>query len=217
MTKEQKPKQTESAPEEAAQVIQARPPVALAEDWRKFAGKQRQRDFAVYLVEEMRRVRSEGGPLLLSILSADEIPREVILRTILPNNTEFSVWKLALVPGATAPERDPHGCLLPVDKRGKVLAAKVGMRSDYEMNVNSNSPDAEVDERFSGPAMRKAFLTSKSTYQHKNSPYMVKEVSAEPSAFSTKEAIAVLRTYGFGLIDENGNEGMIIPLVMEVD
>lgn len=216
MTKETKLKQSDS-PEETPSVIEPRSAVEIAANWKEYGAKNKQQELRNYIISEMRRVRKEGGPLLLSILEAEEIPREYILREILPGNREFSSWSLALVPGASPPDRDPHGCLVPINKRGKVLAAKVGTRAEYESTIRANAQSIEPEDRFKGSALRTAHAKSKTTYMYKNSPYMVVEVSSEPTDFGTKEAITILRRYGYGIVDVDNPDATANWLVMEVD
>lgn len=197
MTKENK--KPESGP------VMPKEPMELCLDWRNHISPDKQK-MIDYVRSEMERVMSEGGPVILSVLRMEEIPRAYALKEVL-GNPEDDVfggrrWKVALIPGVVPPEKDPHGALLPEGKRGKVLAAKVGLRSREERQ-DPGQTTVNANPKFSAPNTQAAFSNARMKYGYPQSPYIIKEIGSEPVELKTEDAITVIKRYGWGSLKQD--------------
>lgn len=178
-------------------------------------GNRPEADQEAYVASELRRLESEGHPVLRPVLNCpddwakflalnmlrmgatsegEETPSlaTVYLRLVDPNVLEYEnpdtgeTEKGAAVP----PPRDPQGRPLPKDKVGKVLVAKVG-------NVGGNvdpAREASQTKAFAGP--RRLQLTKSG-----QSLFVTREVTRTPAAFPLREAVLILQAWGFGVGD----------------
>ena len=136
-----------------------------------------------YAREEVKRLVKEGQPLLYAIATlytSDQIDVcRKHARALMP------VVQLRLVPGAKAPENDVLGQLMPDDKRGKVLQAKVGQLAE-PLDSRSDSPQA------GGGGTR---LDRATRGEH---DYRTVEIGEEPTSVPFDDALTVLRQWGHG-------------------
>jgi hypothetical protein len=166
-----------------------------------------------YIADELRRLQAEGAPILRAVLACGEewvifvalkliyagvdsqgvpvvdLPM-VYLRLVAPDALVYEHPETREVQTgvATPPSRDPQGRLLPRDKIGKVLVAKLG-------NLGGNLDpklDAKAAMQFSGPRRDAAVRAGKPIY-------ITKEITREPKAFTVREAVVVLKQWGFGI------------------
>ena len=149
-----------------------------------------------YVASEIRRLDREGLPILTTVLAAlDGMVQQIALDLVMKGHDangeqlfEPRQWMLRLRQGAQPPVLDPHGRELPLEERGKVLAAKVG---NIGAHVNLAKMAGGVDgasNRFSGdarPGMREK--------------YHVQKIGRTATPVTFDRAVAVLRQWGVGV------------------
>lgn len=154
-----------------------------------------------YVAAELRRIVTEGEPLLTTVLRCPDDDAKSLALTLLRDGvtetgeTVFdeppAAVRLRLEPDAIPPERDPQNRKLPEKKRGHVLVAKVG-------NKGGRLPekaDAKVVASFSG--QRRQVLVSGGA-----DLYETAEITREWKSFSLRNATLILKTWGLGVQKE---------------
>lgn len=194
--------------------------VSFCDQWEELGYDKREESAQEdYIGAELERLVETNQPVLRAILAhpndwvqftALRLVREgvnsrgnatvhipsVMLRLVAPDRLEYehpdstADKSLNVKAAAVPPPRDPQGRPLPKEKRGKVLVAKVG-------NLGGNIPidrDARETERFGGVArdnMARTFRTL----------YITREITRQPAQYSLRDAILILRQWGFGIGD----------------
>jgi hypothetical protein len=138
-----------------------------------------------YVEAEVQRVIDSGGRVLTESITAPLADQQdAALRAM--RALSVTTVRLRLVPNASPPHCDPNGRELPEEKRGKVLAAKVGTISP----TKDDSP--EYQNQFTGTA-REARL------QRGQPIYRAKEITRDGIDLPIEEAMVVLRQWGRGV------------------
>ncbi len=138
-----------------------------------------------YVESEVQRVIDSGGRVLTEAITAPIADQQDAALRAMRALSVTSV-RLRLVDKATPPHCDPNGRELPEDKRGKVLAAKVG-------TVSPTKDDApEYQNAFTGTARE-------SRIQRGQAIYKFKEITREGIELPLEEAMVVLRQWGKGV------------------
>lgn len=152
-----------------------------------------------YVVSEVNRLVTEGKPLLVNVINPNvgsdiqDLARSHICHADFRKFTKATGVLLHLVPGAQPPPRDECGALLPLEKRGKVLAVKLH-------NMASKDPDAGPHANagmYGGREEQKRFNLAKMNYNSRVKPYEIVEVTREPELFEFADAILILQKYGW--------------------
>ncbi len=139
-----------------------------------------------YADSEIERMKAAGARLLTEAITAPTgEQQDAALRAM--RRAGITSVMLRLVSGAVPPKTDPQGRLLPEDKQGKVLRAKVG----------TIAPDPRVDSRerqaaFSGPGREARAMRGQSIYT-------TRDITHEPAPVEIGEAMAILRQWGKGV------------------
>lgn len=198
MTKPQT-RQSASTSEQAVieQVIQTQeveefvPPLLLSDVGDQYrthmTGKEA---FDSYVESEIDRVLASGAPLLSNLLRAKSDSFRGKALEIFHAAQEFSEVRLVLVPGVTPPDRDYNGALVPLDKRGKVLAAKVGLTADLDTRHPEKyaAKNSAINEKIA----RRTYMSPLGRYRHL-------EIGLKPITVPAKVAVALLTRYGWGI------------------
>lgn len=161
-----------------------------------------------YLLDEIKSTLENGYLVLSSILAhpSEMIKTESLI--VLKRQTrgrgnlkELSNVYLKLIskdlrPGEL-PIHDYNGCKLPANKRGKILAVKVGFAGEFE---DPELNDPKMQEVKHTKYSRENFVSNARTaadeYGFEDAPYVCKEVGESPVAFGISEAVGILRRYG---------------------
>jgi hypothetical protein len=189
-------------------------PILFCEKWTAEMWDQRpESEQEAYVNAELRRLKDEGKPILRAVLSCPDpwaqhmaiqllqrgvtsageesvtLPM-VFLRLVDPAALSFEhpdtgdVEEKAAVP----PKRDPQGRLLPKDKQGHTLVVKVGNLGGHL----DPGADPKAAQAFGG--------TNRLTQSKSGRPlYITREVTRRPQPFPFREAITILRQWGFGI------------------
>lgn len=156
---------------------------------------------APYLAAEIRRIEAAGLPLLRAILACPDVDAQSAAMLMLHATTDHEgedlfapgrTWRLRLADGVTPPSRDPQGRPIAPEKRGKMLAAKVGTRGAVPEGL-SGPELARHHDLHSGP---RRFVRSAAGQDL----YHLVEITSTPKAVSLKHAIAILRQWGVGVV-----------------
>lgn len=161
--------------------------------------KEKQRQ---YVEKEVNRTVKEGKQLLLTVLNegVEQMPRELALEYIksprFRQATQKKTFPIRLLPGVKVNHRDPHGALLPADKRGKVLCAKLGHVSERDPNATAKSGAG----KYSGSKTAATAKAAQLNYNSKAKLFVTVEIGTDPVELdSFDDVITVLRQYGFGV------------------
>lgn len=138
-----------------------------------------------YVEAEVQRVIESGGRVLTEAITAPIAEQQdAALRAM--RAMSVSTIRLRLVERATPPHCDPNGRELPEEKRGKVLAAKVGTITP------TREDPPEYQNAFTG--------TAREARSQRGQPlYRFREITREGVELPIEEAIVVLRQWGKGV------------------
>lgn len=139
-----------------------------------------------YADSEVERMRAQGARLLTEAITAPTAEQQDAALRAMARMGVTQV-QLRLVPNADPPKTDPNGHLLPEDKQGKVLRAKIGQ----------HSPDPRVDSK----ERQQAFTGSgREARAMRGQPlYLWREITSEPVYLPIGEAMVILRQWGKGV------------------
>lgn len=198
-------------------------PIPFCDDWTaKGFDKREPGEQEAYVISELRRLRAEGKPLIRAMLNCAEPWAQHLANRFLREGVDtngdpvfedgerFDTVYLRLVPPealdwedpdtgeteravAVPPRRDPQGRpVQPRDKAGKVLIAKVG---NLGGNLDPKNDDATKAARaFGGDKRSVNDRTGRNLY-------ITREVTREPRPFTFREAVTILRQWGYGVGD----------------
>lgn len=150
-----------------------------------------------YIYPRLQKLVESGYHVISSILSHPSVVIKSMSFALLDEDRSFpKYFKVKLVDEPQNPIsiHDPNGALLPLNKRGKVLAAKIGTNG----NGIKHSP-AKLDKEYSASMFNSNLKKARMQYGFKMAPYVSVEIGKEPVNLSKAEAIAVLQTYGVGV------------------
>jgi hypothetical protein len=188
-------------------------PIPFCEGWSTEGWDKREElEQEKYIAGELRRLESEGAPILRAVMSYGDLWLQHIAYRLLRDGftadgdpcPSLTTVQLRLVeperldwtgPGgeevqaaAVPPTCDPQGRPLPRDRAGKVLVVKVG-------NLGGNldpSRDAKQAQAFGADKrhiMAKAHRTM----------YLTREVTRDPASYSFADALIILGQWGYGI------------------
>jgi hypothetical protein len=161
-----------------------------------------------YIVKEIKRLESSKKfAVLSSILALKENFPKTKAMIILRNDPQFrkhtNYVKLALEPDAVPPAHDYNGALIPIEKRGHVLAAKSGLHSHMntsllnEEEIRTNPAKANKrDSLYLGKKFVIHQDKARRVYGYEYAPYVTVEIGREPTEVSFEEGINILNRYG---------------------
>lgn len=149
-----------------------------------------------YVASELRRIDAEGLPVLRTVLSCPDDDAQALATMLLHDNADDAgeeilsprAWRLRLVKDAVPPPTDPQGRRLPEGRRGKVLVVKVG-------NKGGRLPEgatATQTDAFSGPRRGITVRAGRDLYE-------LAEVTHAAKPYSLRNAILILRQWGFAV------------------
>jgi hypothetical protein len=165
------------------------PAIEFLSDWRRLGVEPlAQRD---YVKGELLRVASLGAPVLtLALTAALPVQTSLALSILHEEPLPGHRWMLRLLDGAVPPVRDPQGRMLPPDKAGRVLVAKVGTLGGHLRNT-SRLPEA-VTAPYSGTAVAARSIQGKDIYRYV-------ELTRDPCELTLTDCVTLLRQYGVGI------------------
>lgn len=175
---------------------------AFCPDWVKYE-RGTQAALANYIVQELRRLDSSGGPVLRAVLThPDDRVQTMALAALDPAflaedgapAVQPRMWFLRLVDGAEPPALDPQGRPLPAELRGKVLRAKVG---NIGGNIGGNSGGPADLTRAAGVS---GDVRAKTSYA-RGTLYLTADVTRDPKPFPLTQAVTILRQWGAGVTE----------------
>lgn len=150
-----------------------------------------------YINPRLEKLINDGYHVISSILSHPSVVIKSISFALLEQERTFpKQFKVKLVDEPQNPIsiHDPNGALLPLDKRGKVLAAKVATNGEGKRI----SPE-RMEQEYSAAMFNANIKKAKMQYGFKMAPYISVEIGKTPVSLSRADAIAVLQTYGVGV------------------
>lgn len=150
-----------------------------------------------YIYPRLEKLINDGYHVISSILSHPSVVIKSISFALLEQERSFpKQFKVKLVDEPQNPIsiHDPNGALLPLDKRGKVLAAKVSTNGEGKRI----SPE-RMEQEYSAAMFNANIKKAKMQYGFKMAPYISVEIGKTPVSLSRADAIAVLQTYGVGV------------------
>lgn len=150
-----------------------------------------------YIYPRLEKLINDGYHVISSILSHPNVVIKSMSFALLDEERSFpKQFKVKLVDEPQSPIsiHDPNGALLPVDKRGKVLAAKVGMNGDGKRISPEN-----MERQYNAAMFNSNLKKARAQYGYKMAPYISVEIGKTPVSLSKADAIAVLQTYGIGV------------------
>lgn len=182
----------------------------FASNWREMMTDQTNERLDAYLKTEIQNLIDNDYAVLSTILQMKEITPKTRALLLFQRATEFSHYsmvKLSLVPAelrtSDIPAHDYNGCLLPVAKRGKVLAAKCAFRAEYDNEVKSAKEDeASTQKMFNKYGAQAAYANAekaKRIYKHPSGPYVCIEIGENGTLLSIGKAVSILSNYGYGV------------------
>jgi hypothetical protein len=139
------------------------PAIPWLEDWRRNGvDPLSQRN---YVKAELERVIALGNaPVMSMVLTAPFAEQTQLALSILSNGEVSTKFFFRLVPGANPPIQDPQGRVLPTEKQGRTLVAKVGTKGGQIQQAHKQ-PDAVTSE-FSASALQRAASLGRDIYQY---------------------------------------------------
>lgn len=186
----------------------------FARNWKSEYGDRNEQRLAEYLKREILEAYEEGYSVLSCVLSLsvknEVVPKTIALRLL---HSDYDISPLflrkpiflKLIPKQYRPSplpiHDYNGCLIPMAKRGKVLAAKVCCIGEKDIESQGSSKSAETirELRYTAPQFEANQSNAKKFYRDKQAPYFCEEITDSPKMFQLDEAISILSRYGFGI------------------
>jgi hypothetical protein len=138
------------------------PAIPWLEDWRRNGvDPLSQRN---YVKAELERIIAAGAPVMSMVLTAPLSEQTQLALSILSNGEVPCRFWFRLVPKASPPIQDPQGRVLPEEKQGRVLVAKVGTKGG-QIQQSHKQPDAVTSE-FSASSLQRAAAMNRDIYQY---------------------------------------------------
>lgn len=152
-----------------------------------------------YVADELRRIDRQGLPVLRTVLSCPDDDAQALATQLLHDNADEDgeeilaarAWRLRLMAGAVPPPTDPQGRRLTEDRRGKVLVVKVGNKGG---RLRDDAP-ASITDGYSGPRRSVTVRAGRDLYE-------LAEVTHQPRTYTLRNAILILRQWGFAVAPE---------------
>lgn len=176
------------------------PDMTFAQDYKSYS-KGTVDALDEYVQRELQRLKDEGAPVMTSVLACrNHLPKTRALM-ILSSDPSYSSFRLKLVPGVIPPDRDYNGALVPVTKRGKVLAAKVGLTSHFDKRALGDPRIAS--DKYGAAISRSNETIAKRQYMSPVGRYAHVEIWHDKvTTLDFDNAVAVLTRYGYGVGDD---------------
>jgi hypothetical protein len=186
---------------QAAESVAAIEPPEL---WTEFAADYRshlssEENLVSYLDRCVDELSREGKPVLSTVLQCRFPGIRVKTMELISQNPNLNTVRLQLLPDCDPPIRDYNGALLPKEKHGKVLAAKIGLTSEFDVRYNARGTNVN-DEKYTGPVMLQNERIARRTYLSKLGRYKHIEVFKDkPITLDFGMASRILQRYGYGI------------------
>ncbi|MBL0219657.1 MAG: hypothetical protein IPQ07_38055 [Myxococcales bacterium] len=169
---------------------------AFCDDFHATPKKEARR---AYVANELRRIHSEGLPVLRTVLSCPDDEVQALATALLAANVDDDgeeilpdhLWRLRLADGAVPPSTDPQGRKLPKSDQGRVLVCKIGNKGG---RLQEDATKEQV-EAHSGPRRTTTVRAGRDLYD-------TAPVSAVARTYSFRNAVLILRQWGVGCTAE---------------
>jgi len=163
-----------------------------------------------YIFGEIKRLEANGFAVVSSILAMKENFPKTRALMVLTSEPQFkkhtNYIKLAVLPDVELPIHDYNGALVPEGKRGKVLAAKSGLHSHMNTALSNTleltkdpAKALKRDSLYLGRKFAVHQQKAQKVYGYQYAPYVIVEISREPTEVSYEEGINILNRYGFDI------------------